>query len=35
VLVETEGGVRHTFVKNAERTVRLVEVDISGVSGQS
>ena len=35
VLVDTEAGVCHRFVENAQRTVRLAEVDISGVSGMS
>ena len=33
VLLDTEGGLHHRFVESASRTVRLVEVDISGVSG--
>ena len=33
ILLDTEGGLHHRFVESASRTVRLVEVDISGVSG--
>lgn len=35
ILLDTEGGLHHRFVESALRTVRLVEVDISGVSGMS
>ena len=35
IVLDTDGGVQHRFVESALRTVRLVEVDISGVSGMS
>ena len=35
IILDTDGGVRYRFMESASRTVRLVEVDISGDSGMS
>ncbi len=34
VLVDTDGGVKHRFCPFAKRTVRIIEVDISGSAGR-